>query len=427
MTSPATRMQRQKVWAGRVVMFWAVAVLASDLKQNINLHIHWVVSALAAGLIFSYLIRVRWRTKFSARAPAWVLVVAVCIPLFYGADVVYSLAEAVKLAAMLLGALTIFVSRSNLAHCAFRGFVVAVCLDLLLLIGGFLGFGTAHIMFPGRWGTILNYPGSLWRVGISTWVFGAYLFIKRRSVTSFCLLIASTVLVFMDGARTGILLLFAGALYLVFVLVEEVGRLRRAVFISAIGLGTLAVIVAYSGILSGQGGTEEQGGVGRVSQLTSSVQTQGLEGLDVADAIRFQMLSDVVEAIREHPLLGTGIGSTKSETIIGPMIIHMTYLEVWADLGLLGFVTYIWLMSSWIPLVPTVLRRVRVLSDPAQRALYYNAMFLLVVYGVAGFLHPISTEWSEWIVFIIPYALVWEIARSKDVAPLRRTAVEAHA
>ncbi len=139
------------------------------------------------------------------------------------------------------------------------------------------------------------------------------------------------------------------------------------------------------------------------------------------------MLLDVVEAIRDHPLLGTGIGTTKSDTIDGTMIIHMTYLEVWADLGLLGFAAYIWLMLSWIPLVPTVLRRVRVLSDPARRALYYNALFLLFVYGVSGFLHPISTEWSEWIVFIIPYALVWEIARSKDILPPKPQVLEAHA
>src|SRR5258708_4087589 len=213
MTSPATSRRQREIWAGRVAMVWAVAVLATDLKQSIYVHIHWVVSALAACLIFSYLIHIRWRRKFSARAPAWILVVAVCIPLLYGADVVYSLAEAVKLAAILLGALTIFVSRTNMARYAFRGFVVAVCLDLLLMIGGFLGFGTAGIMLPGRWGTILSYPGSLWRVAITVWVFGAYLLIKRRSVSYLGLFLASTVLVFMDGGRPRILLLFSGAVH----------------------------------------------------------------------------------------------------------------------------------------------------------------------------------------------------------------------
>src|SRR5258708_32602826 len=228
MTSPATSRRQREIWAGRVAMVWAVAVLATDLKQSIYVHIHWVVSALAGGLLFSYLIHIRWRRKFSARAPAWILVVAVCIPLLYGADVVYSLAEAVKLAAILLGALTIFVSRTNLARYAFRGFVVAVCLDLLLMIGGFLGVGTAGIMLAGRWGTILSYPGSLWRVAITVWVFGAYLLIKRRSVFYLGLFLASTVLVFMDGARTGILLLFSGAFYLVFLLLALSGPFSRS-------------------------------------------------------------------------------------------------------------------------------------------------------------------------------------------------------
>src|SRR5258708_19729564 len=155
MTSPATSRRQREIWAGRVAMVWAVAVLATDLKQSIYVHIHWVVSALAACLIFSYLIHIRWRRKFSARAPAWILVVAVCIPLLYGADVVYSLAEAVKLAAILLGALTIFVSRTNLARYAFRGFVVAGVFVLFFLNGGFLALRTPCIILPARLCTVL--------------------------------------------------------------------------------------------------------------------------------------------------------------------------------------------------------------------------------------------------------------------------------
>jgi O-antigen ligase len=323
--------------------------------------------------------------------------------------------------------MSIFVVRTQLAHYAFRGFVVAVCLNLLLLMGGFSGLGSASVMGAGRWGTILSYPGGLWRVAMTVWVFAMYLCIKRRSLTYWGLLAGSTALIYLDGARTAILLLLAGALYLIFVLANEAGQFKRALFVGGLGLGILAVVVAYSGIISGQRGSEQGPGVGRVQQLTSSVEEQGIEGLNAADAIRFQMLQDVVEAIRDHPLLGTGIGTTTSESVVGPMVIHMTYLQVWADMGLVGLTAYVWLMWGWIPWIPTVLRRIRDISEPAKRALYYNAVFLLLLYGLVGLFHPLSTEWSEWIIFIIPYALFWEVACSKGVTHVKLRAEEAHA
>ncbi len=406
-------MASREAWPERIALVWAVAVLATELKVTVP-YIHWVFSVLAVILILPYLLQVQWIARFPARTPAWLLVVAVCIPVLYGARVGYSFAVAVKLAAMLLCALSIFVARSNLAHYAFHGFVVAVCLNLVLLVGGFLGFGSADIMAMDRWGTVLSYPGSLWRVAVTVWVFAAYLLTKRRSIAPLGLLVASTLLVYADGTRTGVLLLLAGAIYLILILAAEAGRLRRAVLIVAIGLGVVVAAVSYSGIISGEMDGTGRGAVGRFSEMASSLEEGGFEDLGTADLMRFQMLQDVTKAIRAHPVLGTGTETTTTESVIGPMSIHMTYLQLWADIGLLGFVAYIWLIWGWVAWVPKVLRRVQALSDPARRAIYYNAIFLLVVYGSIGFLHPFSTEWSEWIIFIVPYALVWEIARRSE-------------
>src|SRR5437899_9944998 len=104
-------------------------MLAMDLNIGIP-HVHWAVSALAVVLILPYLLRAQWKERFPARTPAWLFFVAVCVPAVYGARVVYSFAEACKLAVILLGGISLFVARSQLAHYAFRGFVVAVFLNL---------------------------------------------------------------------------------------------------------------------------------------------------------------------------------------------------------------------------------------------------------------------------------------------------------
>src|SRR5712692_8148561 len=145
MTDPTTSRHSGDIWVGWVALGWTVVLLAADLKVTIP-YIHWAVSALAVVFIMPYLLRARWGIRIPARTPAWLFVVAVCVPTLYGARVVYSFAEAVKLAVILLAATAVFVSRAKLAHCAFRGFVVAVYLNLFLLIGGFLGLGSASIM-----------------------------------------------------------------------------------------------------------------------------------------------------------------------------------------------------------------------------------------------------------------------------------------
>lgn len=385
-----------------------------DLKVSLFLRVHWVLSVLAVILVLPYLSRVKWRVKFPARKPVWLLIMAISIPVLYGAPIGYSLAVICKLMAILLGGLAIFAGCSSLAHWAFRGFVIAVWLNTALLLGGFWGLGSAEMMMKDRWGTILNYPGELWRVAITVWVYAAYLLVKRRSLVALTLLASSTLLVYIDGTRTGIILLFAGALYLVFVLAAEAGQLRRAVVVGATGLCIFVGVVAYSGVLSSEAGSEGRGAAGRLSELAGSFEVSGVEGLGAADVVRYQMWWDVQDAIRAHPVWGTGFETTISETVVGSMSVHMTYLQVWADLGILGFAAYVWLVLGWVPWIPAVMRRVRALPDPAQRAIYYNALFLLIAYAVIGVFHPVSTEWTEWILFMIPYALIWQIARLKD-------------
>lgn len=407
-------------WLGCMTLGWSVAVLAADLKVSVGGHIHWLVTALAVVLVLPWMVPAGnrpaserpegERMEWDARTPAWLLIVAVCVPILYGAVALYSLLEAAKIAVILLGGLFFFTSRRYLPRAAFCGFVIAVGLNAALLLGGLFGYGSAEIMGSDRWGTVLNYPGSLWRVGITVWVFSAYLFAVRRSVASLILLLASTFVVYMDGARTAILIIFAGGIYLVCVLAAEAGHLKRALLIATSGLILLAASVLMTGIVQGQPSGKPEGGFERVGVLTGALQEQGYDGLELADAARFQMLEDAVAAIRSHPVLGSGIITTTTESTVGPQAVHMTYLQVWADLGLLGLMAYVWLVWGWIPRIGVALRCIRRMPDPAERALHHNAIFLLLVNGLIGFFHPLSTEWSEWIIFLVASAMFWPVA-----------------
>src|SRR5713101_5955930 len=100
MTNRTTSRQSGDTWVGWVALGWTVVVLAADLKVTIP-YIHWAVSALAVVLIMPYLLRIRWGLRIPAHTPAWLFVVAVCVPTLYGARLAYSFAEAGKLAVIL--------------------------------------------------------------------------------------------------------------------------------------------------------------------------------------------------------------------------------------------------------------------------------------------------------------------------------------
>ena len=399
-------------FAAQVVFAWALLTLAVDLKVALFLRIHWVATAIALVLLYPYLSRVRWWVKFPARTPVVVFLLAVLIPALYGTEPVTSLGATAKLALILVAGTSLFVARRSLAHSAFQALPIIVYVNLALVVGGLLGLDSAGIMATGRWGTLVNYPGSLWRVAISVWIFAAYFVIKKHSIAHLALLAASTLLVFMDGSRTGLLLILLGCVFLVYLLAAETVNLKRGLYIAAAGVAVLALIMSYSGFFSFQGGSQEEGGVGRMREMATNLEEGGVEaGLAESDIVRYQMLADAVIAIREHPIWGTGTETTISDTVVGPMPIHMTYLQVWADLGIFGLVAFTWMVWSWIVWLPSAFRRIRALPDVADRALYYNAIFLLLMFGVMCIFHPLSTEWTEWILFVIPYALLWEIVR----------------
>lgn len=400
------RKRTGETWGSAVTLVWTVLVVSADLKVGISPYIHWAVSVIAAVLLFPYFLRflvvpyichTERFPRVPAMLPAALFVFSVLLPVFYGAELGHSAEQAAKLIVILLGSLALFAARPHLLSGAFSGLIVAVWVNVILVVLNlFVGAGTAGLMTgDGRWGTLLNYPGSLWRMAISVWMFAAYRVAKEKSIPSFALLVGSTVLILMDGARTGIILVSLGVLFLMFVLSSETKHSRLVLCISFAAVIGVSGFMARSRLLSGSA-NNAVGGATRVG--------------NVEDITRLTMLQDAIYAVQSHPVFGTGIETTKSETIIGPMVVHMTYLQVWADLGLFGLAAYVCLVWGWLPWLPRMLRGLRNVSDCRSRAICYNAIFLLMVFGLAGIFHPLSTEWSEWILFIIPYAIVRKFA-----------------
>jgi hypothetical protein len=447
-------------WQDVLVWVWTVAVLSADLKVSIYPHIHWLATVMLLVPVF-LVMRRRDPGITNIKAPivpSVLLVIAVIISSFNSLHFFYGLVQSGKLIAILIWAYSFFIIWPKYAHIAFKGFIAAAYLNAVLLIFGiFLLPSAAHQMAIGRWGTILNYPGSLDKVGLLIFTYAAYMVIAAKpfSFKHDLLLCFSSLIIYFDGSRTGSLALLGGILFTLFIcflkcktwdVLKHTLQRVAYLFISlavfwAIILFSIQIINHTNTSLTQIPGQEQKSptsveekfiqppqGFDRINETVADTTNEEVgttneevgttkdgifQKLAARDPARFKMLQDGLAAVMAHPVFGTGIGSTKSETNVGPMVIHNTYLQVWADLGLLGLIAFIILVLGWIPFLPEAYRRIQELPNPENRAVYYTAIFMLCYFAYNGLFHPLSTEWSEWVTFIIPYALYWEVSHRK--------------
>ncbi|HET8712393.1 MAG TPA: hypothetical protein VFM23_01785 [Gemmatimonadales bacterium] len=404
-------------WVGVVVSAWTFLVLGADLKTAIHPNIHWLVTAVAVTCALPYLLRLRLplRLVLPGLIPSCLLALAVLLAGIRSDTPLYAIAEAAKLAIILIVARGLFTSEPALAHHAVRGFVWAIGVNLALLLFGLLGAGTAAELGPSRWGTLLNYPGSLARLGFLGLCYAGYMvLVWKQPLRHLALLAACGMLIYFDGSRTALLVIAVLVPYLLVIRLTEGGprRFARLSRFATIGVACAAALLGFAGWRWLQAQTsvpEGTGAVARIAQFAVSVKLNGAAGLALADPVRVRMIETGMDALRNASLIGHGVGTTQADTDFGLMVVHMTYLQIIGDLGVLGLMAYLWLVLGWVAWLPRAWRNIRRIESPSSRALYFNAIFLLAAFALSGLFHPLSTEWSEWIMFIVPSALFWEI------------------
>jgi hypothetical protein len=392
---------------------------SADLKRLTSARIHWVMMAAFLVIALPMLARDRWKVHGPLAIFASMMVCAV-IASGWGQPF-YAFLEAGKLGLILGVFAFLLINHPQLAHTGFLAletatWLNAICLGSLLLYPGLL----ASLMAPGRWGTVLNAPGSLWRLGAATLVYGAYRIVAASQfpLRGFALCAASILLIYADGSRTAMLLLLTAVPFLLLFASWELRRRARAVRIlcvtAALGACAFGILDLRRRALSSDRSPRDA--VLRLMPIweqLSGGQGDGLAGLDTS---RSEMLDTVLAKLRENPIWGGGIGRARVQYSGGEIVVHMTYLQVWSDLGVLGLLGYVGYTFFWIPGLRQARSRIRLLARVEDRALYANAVFVLMVFCAGAFFHPLSTEFPEWLPFLLAAALFVHLVSAKPVA-----------
>lgn len=144
--------------------------------------------------------------------------------------------------------------------------------------------------------------------------------------------------------------------------------------------------------------------------------------LKILDSARFQMFSLEKNIILSHPFLGSGFGSTGiSETITNKnsvfvgyvdvdqtffLHLHNAYLQVWSDIGVLAFICFVAFCFGWIFCFHKIIFSSKKISN-SELPIFFNSLFLMFYFVFRNFFYPISTEWIEWIFFLVSSAIVF--------------------
>jgi O-antigen ligase len=96
----------------------------------------------------------------------------------------------------------------------------------------------------------------------------------------------------------------------------------------------------------------------------------------------------------------------------GDIVNHFSYLQMWADTGLLGFVSYVGLIFGLAAqAVHRLIQSVRTMSKIRARAAF-TGVYLLLCWAMACVFHAVSSELSEWLMYLAGLALVSNMLRS---------------
>lgn len=384
---------------------WAVAVIGSNLQTMIHPHLDWALALLFVVLSGRSLLKQRFELPWTIAGGAVLLVASVCITALVSARPLYDLKQAAKLAAILIAGLAFFVSRPEMAKTALRTQVYLTFVNAVLIaFERRLPDALASIATnDGRWGTLFNSPGTLGGVGLGVLVYGLYLLFRtRRDIHGALLVSCALALVYLENSRTTTLLAILGVgFFIASWMWERWGSMRRAIVISLLALVGLSIVVFALDLPIPH----------RFERMVRLVMEEGLAaGLAESDPVRADMMRTAMEAVSRFPLLGSGMGTLGVETKVGWIQVHMAYLQMWADAGLLAFVGFVWLALGWVIWMPAAMQRLQKEKGSENNALTYNAIFMLIALALANLFHTYSTEWAQWLPYLTSVSFLYNTA-----------------
>lgn len=386
-----------------LVSLFIFLVLAADLKSTISSYIHWIAWTIC---IFPFMLK-DFLIKGFVKSPLLLIAIILfsigTLSSIYNEPNVETIIQLLKLYLIFM-TLYYFLYYYRIEWDQFvHTFNLAVVVNASLLIIGISGISNSLSMImtgDGRWGTILAFPGSLVKVGTYSFylnIFSILFLKKKRKLPQIIMIILCLFIIYMDGSRTGMLLTLST--YLIIPILYSFVNYRNKVKLMMIPFLSFSIFMFIIATISPYI-LKTRIGKSIINIINSDSLSEGLEKIDSS---RFEMLQSALKKILEHPFVGTGAFSTN----VNGMVVHNTYLQLWGDFGLLGLFSMLCIYFCWIWMTPSILNKLSQNQDSFENTLVSSSLLMLIYFAVNGLFHPYSTEFSEWMTFIIPITIYY--------------------
>ncbi|WP_445479358.1 O-antigen ligase family protein [Lysinibacillus irui] len=384
------------------IIIFIFLALSADLKITLFPYIHWITWLF---FIFPFMIRGFLKEKIIISPMfgiAFLLVMLGIFGSFFQGAGIENFIQSIKLFLILI-TIYYFIYYSKLGWNEINiALNSAIVVNVILLVLGLLGAQSfASLMTSdGRWGTALAFPGSLVKIGTYGFYFNvmAFLLLPKKQKLKHCLFILlSLFVIYMDGSRTGMLLIALTLIFIVvfYVLFNYRNKIKAIIFpLIVFFILTVGIVIAIPSIL------KSRIGVSFLNLLNSPTISSGLE---LVDSARFMMFKSAIQKIYDNPFIGTGAFTTVGYYEDGSsMVVHNTYLQLWGDFGILGLLGMCFIFLGWVAFLPKIMMKIQINKNEKENILVSSSVLMLLYFIGNGLFHPYSTELSEWITFMLP-------------------------
>lgn len=413
--APSKQTDRGKPrWSEWLLIFWLLLAMSAKVNSDYLPYVDW----LTTPLLIPYALQNRFlfrRLRIPASYFVLVMLAVMALTALTSALDVTSMLQVAKLSIILVVLYSLFLSVPSAARMAMQVAGFGAVLNALCLVLGRAGVpGLVEPYGDGRWTTVLNHVGALAFLGLLAFGQAVYASLHgAKGLWWHVTVSASCVwLVICDGSRTGALSLLLIFFYIAATTIaaspsSSRARLRLLVLVSVgLAVGTFASVASSN--------SEDSIGPlqGRVTRMFTDHQGGLQDTLQAADIARFEAMLAALNAISSHPLWGHGFQSTYVVIDGTVVLVHNAYLQVFADLGLFGCLAFVGVVCWWVPRLPRILSRIRLVSNVQDRGLLHGAIAALCAFTFTCLYHPLSVEITDWIRFIAPSAIVFHFMRT---------------
>ncbi|MES2332409.1 MAG: O-antigen ligase family protein [Bacteroidota bacterium] len=242
-------------------------------------------------------------------------------------------------------------------------------------------------------------------------------------ILNMIILLVAAVAIFLVNARASYLsLVLVSLLYIIFSILEHRKEKKLETTLFRIGCVLVPLVIAFfvqqTELGQGSGVQEESVNFGSATERFASMTKTD----DESNQVRFRLWAHAIDYTKHHPLMGCGIGNWKIASIVYqrtitndlyvPIHSHNDFLEVFAELGILGGLLY---LSLFICLAVLVYKTYYSKADEELKLVSVFSLIAFSTYAVdAMFNFPLERPISQVFFAIVTAIIVGTYIKSRE-------------